>query len=353
MTTASAASVRKFHVSLNVRDLDHSVVFYRVLFNRAPARYYPDYAKFELEDPPLVLSLNPSATVGGGALNHAGLRVASSEELVEIQRRVEEAGFTTIREDGVACCYALQTKFWIPDPDQTMWEVYTLHEDIDHHGDGSVPRADAFINGIVQEKAAWEHRIPAPVPQVIPHDANSLDQVRLEGAINLSLAEGVLDRLLGEAFQALRPGGSLQVHGLAGDRPIGGPLPPLPGPASAVERIPSFSESVEAMLKAGFTGVRFQTFSRQHFVHQGVPLREVLLVGDKPGARTNKATQVAIYLGPLAQVMDDFGNLFMRGKAVALNMHDWQTLKNSVAAAQFHFVENNALSVLPGGCCAS
>ena len=36
-------------------------------------------------------------------MNHVGLPVLNSAELVEIQRRVEEAGFATTREDGVAC----------------------------------------------------------------------------------------------------------------------------------------------------------------------------------------------------------------------------------------------------------
>jgi hypothetical protein len=253
----------------------------------------------------------------------------------------------------VACCYALQTKFWITDPDHTMWEVYTFHEDIDHPGEGSVPEANAFAKDVAREKVSWEHRIPAPVPDVIPHDTNSLDEVRLEGAINLLLANGVLDQLIGDAWRALRPGGSLRIHGLAGDRPLAGPLPPLPGPASVVERVPSSREPLDAMSKAGFVGIRFQTLSRAHFVIAGVPMREVILIGQKPGYRPKKATHSAVYLGPLAQVMDDFGNVFVRGQAVALNVHDWQALSKSVVAEQFHFFENNALSVLQEGCCSS
>ena len=57
-------------------------------------------------------------------------------------------------------------------------------------------------------------RTPFPIP--IPHVANSLDEVRLEGAINVSLEPGALDRLIGDALRALRPGGSLRIHGLAG-----------------------------------------------------------------------------------------------------------------------------------------
>ena len=130
-TPTKVETARKFHASLNVSNLSRSLAFYRVLFGCEPAKQHLDYAKFELDEPGLVLSLIPSRmTAGGGALNHAGLRVSTSEELVDIQRRVEEAGFPTRREDGVECCYARQTKFWIADPDQTLWEVYVFHEDI-------------------------------------------------------------------------------------------------------------------------------------------------------------------------------------------------------------------------------
>lgn len=136
-------TVRKFHVSLNVSSLARSIAFYRELFGIEPAKSYDDYAKFELAEPPVVLSLVPRAPVPGANLNHAGIRVLSSNELVDMQRRLEKAGFTTRREDGVECCYALQTKFWAIDPDGLQWEIYVFHEDLDHHGFSRPPEAAA------------------------------------------------------------------------------------------------------------------------------------------------------------------------------------------------------------------
>ena len=57
-TTLTMAPAVRFHLSLNVSDLGRSVAFYRTLFNLEPAKRRPDYAKFELESPPLVLSLD-------------------------------------------------------------------------------------------------------------------------------------------------------------------------------------------------------------------------------------------------------------------------------------------------------
>src|ERR1700722_17668013 len=131
--TATATPVR-FHIGLNVADLGRSVRFYRTLLGVEPAKNLPDYAKFELERPPLVLALYPSPQGAGGSLNHVGLRLPDSMALVEVQRRLEEAGIATQRQEGVECCYARQTKFWVTDPDRTLWEIYTLHEDLDHSG---------------------------------------------------------------------------------------------------------------------------------------------------------------------------------------------------------------------------
>jgi catechol 2,3-dioxygenase-like lactoylglutathione lyase family enzyme len=357
MTTATDVTVCKFHISLNVSNLERSVAFYGVLLGRAAAKQRADYAKFELDDPPLVLSLIPALGCGGGILNHVGLRVLSSEQLVAIQRRVEEAGFRTTREDDVECCYARQTKFWIGDPDGVLWEVYVFHEDIDDHGEGSVPKLDqkaAFEKEGARQRVVWEHRIPEAFPSQIPHADNNVDEIRLEGSINLNLGPVELARLLGEAFRALRPGGLLRVHGLAGDRRLTVPLPPLPGPAAVVQHVPAAVEAMRAMVDAGLIGIRFEKLSKTaHFTIGGVEMREVELIGSKPGYRPGKLTRQAVYLGPLAQVTDDFGNVFPRGERVRLNIHDWQVLSGSTVAEQFQFFPADSLAVVQESCCAS
>ena len=136
---AATSAPRRFHVSLNSSDLARSIHFYRALTGTEPVKAHRDYAKFELNDPPLVLSLHPQRSGAGGTLNHLGIRMSNSEAVVAVQRRIEEQGFRTKRQDGVECCYALQTKFWASDPDGTLWEIYTLQEDLAHRGTGHVP----------------------------------------------------------------------------------------------------------------------------------------------------------------------------------------------------------------------
>jgi catechol 2,3-dioxygenase-like lactoylglutathione lyase family enzyme len=136
-TPAHAFGVVKFHASLNVGDLPRALAFYRALFGVEPAKAYTDYAKFEIDEPPLILSLKPQKCGKGGPLNHLGLRVKSLEELQAIQKRLEAAGFAPKRQDDVKCCYAFQTKFWVADPDETLWEIYVLFDDHPTWGEGS------------------------------------------------------------------------------------------------------------------------------------------------------------------------------------------------------------------------
>jgi catechol 2,3-dioxygenase-like lactoylglutathione lyase family enzyme len=276
----------RFHLSLNVSNLERSVAFYRTLFGIEPAKCRVDYAKFELEEPPVVLSLEPSGRGTGGALNHLGFRMPDSQALVAMQQRLELAGIRSQREEGVECCYARQTKFWVTDPDQTLWEIYTLDEDIDHRGAGQdlkemLPFAQPGGNG-GPAPVVVEHRLADPVPALLPSPDASVDEVRLRGTFNLPLDENAKRGILREANRVLRPGGKLFVHVLVGDKPLAGP-PQLPGPAAAVQHVPLQDEPSRLLEQAGFGGLQFQKFdAKPCFVRDGVSMREMQLVGWKP-----------------------------------------------------------------------
>jgi catechol 2,3-dioxygenase-like lactoylglutathione lyase family enzyme len=344
------ASLRKFHASLNVSDLNRSVAFYRVLLGSEPAKTRPDYAKFELAEPPLVLSLIPGHPAAGGQLNHVGLRVRSADELVEIQRRLEAAGLRTEREEGVECCYALQTKFWVTDPDRALWEIYVFHEDIDNRGHASPPSVEPLPMSVAPiATRAWEHRLRDPIPERIPHDDNSLHEVRLAGSINAAPDTEHRSGLLRDVSRVLLPGAAVHVHGLSGDR-RSRLTPSLPGPASAVQHVPATEEVIDELVEAGFVQIQIDTLSSPHFVVDGVPMRELRVVGRKPGYRPTAASHRAVYLGPLSKVVDDFGNVFRRGVVTALNVHDWQALSKSTISAAFKLLEPES-STVAGSCC--
>jgi len=346
-------SLRKFHASLNVADLNRSIAFYRVLLGTEPAKVRPDYAKFELAEPALVLSLIPGRPGNGGNLNHVGLRVRSAEELVDIQRRVEAAGLHTEREEGVECCYALQTKFWVTDPDQALWEIYVFHEDVDERGHAAPPKAELLqLEKPAAAPRAWEHRLRDPFPARIPHDDNSLTEVRLGGSINAAPDTAHRAILLGEVLRVLRPGQPIHIRGLSGDR-RSRLAPALPGSASVVQHVPATEDVIEELAGAGFVEIQIETLSAPHFVVDGVPMRELVVAARKPGHRPSLAKHHAVYLGPMSQVIDDFGNVFRRGVMTPLNVHDWQALSRSAATSAFKLFEPESSNVAVSCCDAS
>jgi catechol 2,3-dioxygenase-like lactoylglutathione lyase family enzyme len=121
------------HISLNVSDLSKSVEFYRGVFGE-PAKLKPDYAKFVSADPEIHLALQPGLEGGAstGALSHLGIRVPSLDEVRRRRAELRARGVVSEEEKREACCYALQDKFWLSDPDGNRWEVYTVLEDLEH-----------------------------------------------------------------------------------------------------------------------------------------------------------------------------------------------------------------------------
>jgi catechol 2,3-dioxygenase-like lactoylglutathione lyase family enzyme len=121
----------RVQLALNVRDLDAAVEFYSKLFDVEPAKRRPGYANFAVTEPPLKLVLIESGDVRevAGALNHLGVEVDSTTEVANATRRLTGEGLDTATEKNTTCCYAVQDKVWVSDPDGAPWEVYTVLAD--------------------------------------------------------------------------------------------------------------------------------------------------------------------------------------------------------------------------------
>ena len=71
MPGAIDATLRKFHASLNVSDLERSIAFYRALLGAEPAKVRSDYAKFDIRVDketmtPYFIDANPNTALGPG-----------------------------------------------------------------------------------------------------------------------------------------------------------------------------------------------------------------------------------------------------------------------------------------------
>ena len=126
----SDVEVLKAHVSINVRNIEKSVEFYRQMLGIEPTKVRTGYAKFDVQNPPLNLALNEVPTLtDAGALSHLGLQVPSTDDVLATRLRWKAAGLAIRDEMETECCYAKQNKTWVHDPDGNQWEVFVVLED--------------------------------------------------------------------------------------------------------------------------------------------------------------------------------------------------------------------------------
>ena len=119
----------KAHFAMNVNNVENSIDFYKKMLGIEPSKVRTGYAKFDVENPPLNLTLNQNLVSGPGALSHMGIQVATTADVFALQEQWEERGLAPREEMQTICCYALQDKAWVSDPDGNEWEVFAVLED--------------------------------------------------------------------------------------------------------------------------------------------------------------------------------------------------------------------------------
>src|SRR4051812_5807051 len=119
----------KAHIALNVRDVPASVEFYERMFGIEPCKVRTGYAKFDVLNPPLNIALNQVPFNELGALSHLGIQVATTADVLAVRERWAAAGLDPRDEMGTNCCYAIQDKTWVADPDGNEWEVFVVLQD--------------------------------------------------------------------------------------------------------------------------------------------------------------------------------------------------------------------------------
>ena len=119
----------KAHLALNVRNVQKSLEFYRRMLGIEPSKVRTGYAKFDVQNPPLNLTLNEVSFNGKGALSHLGIQVASTNDVLATRDKWIESGLVAREEMQTNCCYATQDKAWVSDPDGNEWEVFVVLKD--------------------------------------------------------------------------------------------------------------------------------------------------------------------------------------------------------------------------------
>ncbi len=118
----------RIHVALHVNNLQRSIDFYRILLGREPTKVREGYAKFELENPSLNLALNENSNLKPATegLSHFGIEVELTETVLEATKKFEKSGLQVHSQEEVTCCYAVQDKVWVNDPDGNSWEIFVV-----------------------------------------------------------------------------------------------------------------------------------------------------------------------------------------------------------------------------------
>ena len=120
----------RVQLAINVESLEEAIDFYSRLFDAVPAKVQPGYANFAIVDPPLKLVLFENQGKGG-SINHLGVEVQTTEEVLTTEDRLSRADMVTTGIDETQCCYAEKTEVWVDGPDGVRWEWYVKHADSD------------------------------------------------------------------------------------------------------------------------------------------------------------------------------------------------------------------------------
>jgi hypothetical protein len=130
--------VSRIQLALNVSNLEEAIDFYAKFFRVEPAKVRPGYANFAIEEPPLKLVLIENEG-DPGSVNHLGVEVFSTADVVKSTEYFSKVGLTPRIEEKTTCCFALQDKVWVDGVDGSPWEVYTVLADspTEIDGDGS------------------------------------------------------------------------------------------------------------------------------------------------------------------------------------------------------------------------
>ena len=116
------AKMKRFHIHVGVKDLEKSIQFYSTLFGQKPSKQKDDYAKWMLEDPRLNFAISTRSMEEG--VDHLGIQVENSRELLDITKRLKNADLGVYDEGETTCCYAESNKAWVKDPSGIAWEAY-------------------------------------------------------------------------------------------------------------------------------------------------------------------------------------------------------------------------------------
>jgi len=327
MTTAieTAPQVESMHLSLFVEEMAASVAFYEVLFGVRPTKNFDDYAKFDVENPPVVFSLQPRARRAGASLSHMGLRMKSPEQVLEVQRRLIDAGYKISRQDGVTCGYAVQSKCWVFDPDGNPWEIYVLERDVEPTSDG------ACISRLAPSQSSVEDS------KIIQLDMAGSEQILLSP---ITGASGIQLRgwPIGGWSQLESYMRSVDVPRISWDLLVA-------AETGSTGDVPKLTELISAIARTG----RFRVFLESIIPTQDGQLAVRMSLTKFGNDKNADQLRHVLYRGPMARMVDGNGRTWERGVRTPISESEWNELQLLNLAKHFSLAEDGAAPLCSTG----
>jgi catechol 2,3-dioxygenase-like lactoylglutathione lyase family enzyme len=167
---STSALFPRMHVSLYVSDLAATVNFYNTFFGQPAAKVKKGYAKYVLEQPSLIISFLENPERVQANFGHLGFQVETKQEMETRLTAARAQGLVHKEEIGTACCFAVQDKFWVNDPDGVQWEVYYFHADAEFNDPhyASTDASACCLPPAKEEKPALAAK-PAPAEEPAFH----------------------------------------------------------------------------------------------------------------------------------------------------------------------------------------
>jgi len=109
----------RFHIALNVKDVTELKYFYNKLFGKEPHTERDGYIKYDLEEPPLNISLNRVQHNAKGNGNF-GIQAKDSLNIEEIESRLKNEG---IKIQKLNYGSGIQVK----DPEGNQWSITSIN----------------------------------------------------------------------------------------------------------------------------------------------------------------------------------------------------------------------------------
>ncbi|MCA8939433.1 MAG: VOC family protein [Planctomycetes bacterium] len=115
------------HISIKTAKFAESVAFYSRLFGVDAVKLYDDYAKFVVEAPSMNITLNKVASQPQEqAIDHLGIVFDGRADIARVIRELQIKGLAHEVQEETSCCYGVQDKVWVADPNGIRWELYAI-----------------------------------------------------------------------------------------------------------------------------------------------------------------------------------------------------------------------------------